>query len=207
MRYYVAKTEIVNPPIDSKEWEKAEVGYVNKEPWTEGLFPSPKTVFKLLRGPEGLSVFMHSEEVNLRSEEEENGEVCNDSCMEFFYKPSPWDTRYFNFEVNPKGVMHLGLGENRFNRTMIAERKTLDIVTNVDTSGWSVKYYIPDAFIKELFPDEEKLSSGNKSFVARANFYKCGDKTEEPHYAMWSNIETELGDFHIPDFFGALIFE
>ena len=149
---------------------------------------------------------MRSEETNLRAVEDENGEVCNDSCMEFFYKPSPWDTRYFNFEINPKGTMHLGLGADRFERTMIAERKSLDIVTKIDECGWTVKYYIPDNFIEELFPDEEKLSSGNTTYVAKANFYKCGDKTDKPHYAMWSNIETVLGDFHVPDFFGTLVF-
>lgn len=206
MRYSVAKTDIINPSLDSKEWEKAEIGYVDKEPWANGLYPSPKTTFKLLRGPEGLSVIMHSDETNLRAIEEENGEVCNDSCMEFFYKPSPWDTRYFNFEVNPKGTMHLGIGADRFERVMIAERRSLDIVTKIDGHGWSVKYYIPDSFIREWFPDEERLSSGNKSCVTRANFYKCGDKTDKPHYAMWSNIETELGDFHVPDFFGVLVF-
>ena len=51
MRYSVAKTNIVNPSIDSVEWDRAEIGYVDKEPWTKGLYPSPKTIFKLLRGP------------------------------------------------------------------------------------------------------------------------------------------------------------
>lgn len=207
MRYYVSKTEVINPQLDSQEWENAEIGCVDKEPWTEGLYPSPKTIFKLLRGPEGLSVLMYSEETNLRMKECENGEVCNDSCVEFFYKPSPWDTRYFNFEVNPNGIMHLGIGADRFQRVMITERKQLDIATKIDEFGWMVKYYIPDSFIMEWFPDEEKLSSGNKSYVARANFYKCGDKTDKPHYAMWSNIETELDDFHVPDFFGILVFK
>ena len=206
MRYNVFKTKEVNPSINSQVWEKAEIGFIDKEPWTNGLFPAPKTIFKLLRGPEGLSVYMHTEETNLRAVECENGEVCNDSCMEFFYKPSPWDTRYFNFEVNPKGVMHLGLGADRFNRTMIEERKSLDIVTQADDKGWSVKFYIPDSFIKTCFPDEEKLSGGNKSNTARANFYKCGDKTEKPHYSAWSDIEAELDDFHVPDFFGTLVF-
>ena len=102
--------------------------------------------------------------------------------------------------------MHLGLGADRFERVMISERKTLDIVTKTDKSGWAVKYYIPDNFVKEWFPNVEKLSRGNKSCVARGNFYKCGDKTDKPHYAMWSNIEVELDDFHIPDFFGVLVF-
>lgn len=207
MKYYVEKTEVVNPSLESCEWEKAEIGYVNKEPWTKGLFPSPRTIFKLLRGPEGLSVFMCSDEADIRAVEPENGEVCNDSCMEFFYKPSPWDTRYFNFEVNPKGTMHLGLGAGRFDRVMISERKRLDIETKISEACWMVKYYIPDSFVTEWFPEKDVMSSGNKSRVARGNFYKCGDKTKTPHYAMWSIIDTESDDFHVPDFFGNIVFE
>lgn len=207
MRYIVAKTDVVNPAIDSPEWEKASVGYVDKEPWTDGLFPSPKTIFKILRGPEGISVLMHTDETNLRAEKtQENGDICCDSCMEFFYKPSPWDTRYFNFEINPKGVMHLGLGENRFNRTMITERKIFDIVSIANDGDWTIKYYIPDSFISECFPDLENLSRGNTSCVARGNFYKCGDETERPHYAAWSCVEIDEGDFHVPDFFGKIVF-
>lgn len=207
MRYIVSKTEEINPSINSPEWEKAQVGYIDKEPWKEGLFPSPKTTFKLLRGPEGLSVLMHTDEKNLRSEEtEENGDIYCDSCMEFFYKPSPWDTRYLNFEINPKGVMHLGLGQDRFNRTMIWERDIFDIVSIANEGDWTIKYYIPDSFISKYFPDLERLSSGNTTSVVKGNFYKCGDKTKQPHYAAWSPVEVDEGDFHVPDFFGKIVF-
>ena len=94
MRYYVEKTVLIDPALDSREWDRAEVGAVDKNPWKrDDLFPAPKTEFQLLRGPEGLSVRMHSAESKLRMEEAENGGVCRDSCMEFFFKPSPWDTR------------------------------------------------------------------------------------------------------------------
>ena len=40
----------------------------------------------------------------------------------------------------------------------------------------------------------------------KANFYKCGELTDHPHLAMWSEVEVEIGDFHVPDFFGKLVF-
>lgn len=206
MQYLVAKTELIDPAIDSPEWSKAAVEALGWKPVPSGRFPAPDTTFQLLRGPEGLSVRMHTQETDLRAVEEENGNVCADSCMEFFYKPNLWDTRYFNIEINPKGVMHFGVGCDRFNRTLILERQALSIQTEVTDSGWSVKYYIPDSLVEAWYPDLEALSRGNKSCVARANFYKCGGKTQRPHYASWAPINAQRIDFHIPDFFGQLVF-
>ena len=208
MRYYVEKTVLIDPALDSREWDRAEVGAVDKNPWKrDDLFPAPKTEFQLLRGPEGLSVRMHSAESKLRMEEAENGGVCRDSCMEFFFKPSPWDTRYLNFEVNPMGVLHLGSGSGRFDRVLLWERERLSIQTRTDETGWTVKLYIPDSYLAECYPDLAALSRGNASPVARANFYKCGELTEKPHLAAWSPIPTKEPDFHVPDFFGTLVFE
>ena len=208
MRYYVEKTAVIDPALDSGEWERAEVGAVDKNPWKrDDLAPAPKTEFRLLKGPEGLSVRMHSAETQLRMQEEENGGVCRDSCMEFFYKPSPWDTRYLNFEVNPKGVLHLGIGDSRFDRVLLRERERLSIQAKTDDTGWTFKLYIPDAWLAECYPDLEALSRGNTSPVARANFYKCGEMTASPHLAAWSPITTKGSDFHVPDFFGTLVFE
>lgn len=209
MEYVVAKTDVVNPDINSAEWKKAHTGIIDKEPWPQlGLSKAPKTTFKLLRGPEGISVLMHTDEKNLRSEvKQENGMICQDSCMEFFFKPSPWDVRYLNFELNPEGVMHLGIGAGRFDRILVdKDRKHFSIESVANDGDWTLKYYIPFSFIKEMYPDLEALSQGNTSFVARANFYKCGENTDYPHLAAWSDIKTEKGDFHVPDFFGQLIF-
>ena len=35
MRYIVEKTSVVNPGIDSKEWDKTNMGYVDKNRWTK----------------------------------------------------------------------------------------------------------------------------------------------------------------------------
>ncbi len=39
----------------------------------------------------------------------------------------------------------------------------------------------------------------------RANFYKCGDETEFPHYGAWS-LRDGGPDFHRPEFFGSIVF-
>ncbi|HEX9250722.1 MAG TPA: carbohydrate-binding family 9-like protein, partial [Ignavibacteriaceae bacterium] len=41
---------------------------------------------------------------------------------------------------------------------------------------------------------------------AIGNFYKCGDETEFKHYGMWSLIENSTPDFHLPEYFGKIIF-
>jgi len=48
-------------------------------------------------------------------------------------------------------------------------------------------------------------SLGGKT--VRANFYKCGDELQTPHFLSWNPVRTERPDFHRPDFFGVLEFE
>lgn len=199
MEYIVAKTNTVNPDINSNEWNNAEVGHIAQNCW-EGWEKAPKTTFKLLRGPEGISLLMHTEEKNLRAEQtEQNSEVCEDSCMEFFFKPSPWDINYMNFEINPKGVMHVGIGSGRYDRRLIDEnRKTFSVETIPNNGDWTLKIYIPDSFLLKYF---EKIAP-----VCHANFYKCGEKTDHSHFATWAAVETPEPDFHVPDFFGKIKF-
>ena len=43
--------------------------------------------------------------------------------------------------------------------------------------------------------------------IITANFYKCGDELQTPHFLSWNPIKIEKPDFHRPDFFGTLEFE
>lgn len=195
MRYKAGKTEVINPSINSEEWDKAEWAVLTDTGWVEVKEPI-ETKFKMLRGPEGISMMMHTTEKNLRAEvTEENGMVCKDSCMEFFFKPDPWNLKYINFEINPKGVAHIGLGEDRFDRLLIDEdRKTFDIESIPNDGDWTLKYYIPDEFLHRYFK--------NINYVCRANVYKCADATDHKHYTVWSPVEVARPDYHVPDFFG-----
>ena len=197
MKYKVIKTDVIDPDINSHEWDRANVGYVCFDRWKE-FSPSPITSFKLLRGPKGISVLMCSEEKNQRAEcLTENGMICQDSCMEFFFKPDPLDLNYLNFEFNPKGVLHLGLGNGRHGRILIDEnRETFKIQTKQKDAEWAVKFYIPEEFLLRYF---NRLAP-----VCKGNFYKCGDLTDHEHYGTWSEVEVENPDFHVPDFFGRI---
>ena len=197
MRYKLAKTDLINPALSSPEWNKAEALAVAVDRW-EGFAPVPKTTVKLLRGPEGISVLMHTEEKNLRMEHtEENGEICEDSCLEFFLKPSNLRTEYLNFECNPRGVLHLGMGSGRNDRVFPKVDRAQLSIESVPTDGdWALKLYIPDSLLLDLF--------GEISPVMKANFYKCGELTDHSHFGTWAEVETENPDFHQPDFFGFL---
>lgn len=197
MRYKIAKTDIIDPKISSPEWESAELGELGFNPWGE-YDKAPKTTFKLLAGPEGLSVLMHTDEKHLRAEcLEQNGEVCEDSCMEFFWKPDVLDPNYLNFEINPKGVLHLGIGDGRHGRVRIFEdSRIFSIESKANDGDWTLKYYIPYSFIYKHF--------SAVSPVSKANFYKCGDLTLSVHYGVWSKVEVPAPDYHVPDFFGFL---
>lgn len=197
MKYYLTKTLIENPAIDSPEWEKATVGEIAVNRW-EGYAKAPRTTFKMLRGPKGISLLVHTEETHLRAEVTcLNGEICTDSCVEFFLKPDNHDTRYLNFEINPKGVLHLGIGEGREERRHPEiDPAIFDIVSRPVEGDWTLKLYIPDSFLLEHFA---KISA-----VCRANLYKCGDLTDHEHYGAWSEVEVAEPDYHVPDFFGRL---
>ena len=100
--------------------------------------------------------------------------------------------------------MELGFGPNRRERVRLcpkSERETFRPVCTRTPDGWTAEYRIPLSFLRILYP-EFSLRSG-VSF--RANCYKCGDKTVNPHFLAWNAVETAAPDFHRPEFFGEMI--
>jgi hypothetical protein len=65
-------------------------------------------------------------------------------------------------------------------------------------SDWSLYLEIP----KHLLRFDAKESLSQKIF--KANFYKCGDLTDEPHFLSWNPISAPKPNFHVPQFFGQL---
>ena len=68
--------------------------------------------------------------------------------------------------------------------------------------GWEISYAIPHAFVSRFFPGYAPAAGAE----LRGNFYKCGDKTVQPHYLVWNPIPEEKHTFHSPVDFGRLIF-
>ena len=140
---------------------------------------------------------------------EDYGSVWEDSCVEFFMQKDG-DERYRNFECNVLGALLAADHEDRNTSERLTEHMP-DIIrfSNIQhryeggqqVSDWTMYLEIPKKAMG--YGDEETLR-GKK---IRANFYKCGDETPEPHYISWNPIDLPKPDFHVPQFFGLLELE
>ena len=139
--------------------------------------------------------------------------VYKDSCVEFFVDPCPERSRgYINFEANALGTMLIAIGPDRHDRRplTVAEIAGLEIRPSlagpvngeIGEDGWTLDFRIPAGLFEKLCGT--RFGPGSR---AAANFYKCEDETEFPHYGAWSPVATPEPDFHQPEFFGTLEFE
>ena len=140
-----------------------------------------------------LVVVMKCEEKNPKAiYTKRNEPVYEDSCMEFFVKFDKNDENYFNFEMNANGALLCQYGKNRHERQFI-ECSLVEVQVLQTKNDWQVTLKIPETFIKQY----------NQSFLSSVlcNFYKCGDKTSQPHYFSWAKILEEKPNFHCPKYF------
>lgn len=152
-----------------------------------------------------LYVRLSAQEEHIRSElTGPMDEVCEDSCLEFFFSPVADDPRYINIECNLNACLFLGIGPNvdALIRLMPQEHP-IQPTARLIPGGWETVYAIPYSFIRKYFPGFSP-ASGN---TIRANFHKCGDKTRIPHYLCWNPVPMQPCAFHNPDAFGLVCFE
>lgn len=196
MEYRVAR---VNAP----DWNAIEAVELTHQPWLEPCNIEAKA--QLCHDGENLYVRMQTKETNIRAElTGVLDQVCNDSCMEFFFAPDMDDARYFNFEWNKLCNAYIGFGAERRTRVrqILKNPKDVFMPVSVDTEGgWAIEYRIPLSFIRMYVP--EFVFEGK----AACNFYKCGDLTEIPHYLAWAPLSSEKPDYHRRWDFGTLVFE
>ena len=69
--------------------------------------------------------------------------------------------------------------------------------------AWTVEYRLPI----EILQKHCAMTPPAPGVVWRANFYKCGDQTLHPHWLTWSPVAFPKPQFHLPEFFGELVFE
>jgi hypothetical protein len=185
-------------------WKKAHKAKVEHFLWGKlaKIDYRPATSAWLGTDRDSLSVFMETEETDLRAEASGFGFVHNDSCMEFFLSPDPDNSpEYLNFEFNSAAAMYLSVGASRHNRVKIQQedyQKFFNVKTTVSDKGWNLEYCIPFSFIRCFFPSFKF----KPRHIMRGNFYKCGNGTTRPHYGCWSPIKLSEPDFHCPEYFG-----
>ena len=141
----------------------------------------------------------------------DNGRVWEDSCAEFFMQPDEESGMYYNFECNCAGTLLVEYG-----KPGEREHAPLNVVKSVDRwaslgrapfqervgkYSWELALVIP---VSALFHDGIVSLDGKEM---RANFYKCGDLLQTPHFLSWNAIDLPTPCFHCPPFFGKIHFE
>ena len=186
--------------IEDKNWDFANVANIDKVNWHEyGCIP--KTTAKLLYNDYGIYVQLETDENPLLARYcKQNDTVFRDSCMEFFFRPNKNDPRYFNFEFNPFGTMYFAVRTSHFDPVYPdKDKQYFKVISYVDDKRWTLQFCIPFEFIDEIFGGHTKTIYGN--------LYKCGDQTQNTHYATYYPITTEKPDYHRPEFFGEFVLE
>lgn len=203
--------------VPAKGWDKAEVAQID---WfhPKSCDIHPTTYFRALYDAHRIYVRFDVMDTFVKVVKTHlHDNVCEDSCVEFFVRPAGDDT-YFNFEINAGGTMllyHL----IDWRRDKVTRR--LKLVEPVDPAwceqvdihhsmpktvkkpikepiAWTVAYSIPLA----LFTAYKGVGGVKAGDEWECNMFKCGGSD---HYACWSPISREL-NFHLPKFFGKLLF-
>ena len=152
----------------------------------------------------GLYLHMRAREKNIRAEHNKpQSMVCEDSCLEFFFRPDEHDPRYFNVEMNPLGCTYIGFGYGRGNNCRLApkqEEAMMQKTARRTDDGWEIFYTFPASFVNIFIPGFS-LFPGKKIY---ANCYKCGDLTVQPHFLSWNPSTSPTPEFHRPADFGEM---
>lgn len=188
--------------MDVPDWSRTERAELTHTGWLEAA--PVRAWAQLCHDGENLYVRMEAEENPVRATlTGKLDQVCDDSCVEFFFAPDPEDGRYFNFEFNPLGTLNLGFGGLRPERVRQIVKNPEELFRPAPfrtETGWGIEYRVPAEFVRRYFP------AFRLEGKAACNFYKCGDRTERPHYLSWNPMTTETPDFHRRQDFGTLTF-
>lgn len=196
-------------PFEGLERGFAFAERIGEYPWGGGY--RPEAEFSLTYDDTGLYLGLRAREKaeNIRAVARGLArDVWHDSCLECFLMPDPeHDARYLNLEFNPAGALRLSLGTARGDRVdpegATIEDFCIAPFREQAQDGlvlWGVTARLDAAFLKRVFPALTLLRGQGM----RGNFYKCGEKTPEPHYACWARVTAQAPDFHRPESFGAL---
>lgn len=217
---YLVKSVEKPIPIDAN-WEK--------EVWQEvpaaeialhmGENPafSPTTQVKLRYDKQHIYGIFKVEDRYVRCVVEEiNGPVSTDSCVEFFFAPdSRSPLEYFNLEINCSGVplFHYVTAPRKTYEVVDAKKiEKIDIAHSLsgkidpeiqEPLTWYIEFKLPLKLLKQY----RNISTPAPGVRWKANFYKTGSKTSNPHYFTWNEVVNHRPDFHLPQYFGTLIFD
>ena len=176
-------------------------------PWLQ--YPQkPSVLFSIAYNRENIFLKFYVQEKHLRAKHNiANSAVYEDSCVEFFVSFDE-GASYYNLEFNCIGTGYIAYRQANGTRQLLDEslvnglrKKSVMVTETGGDANWQLTLCIP--FSTLIYTANDKL----KEKKCRANFYKCGDLLPEPHFIAWSDIISEKPNFHLPEYFGRLVFE
>lgn len=185
--------------------------YMGKEPEHQ-----PGTEVKVAYDDATIYVIFRVEDRYVRAVAGHQGNVCQDSCVEFFFTPGPdVSIGYFNLEMNCGGTMLFHFqkapGDTR-NEIPLSECDKIVVAHSLprivdpeieEPVTWTVAYGMPISVLQD-YCDVVMPAPG---VTWRANFYKCADRTSHPHWLTWAPVDFPVQNFHLPHDFGVLEFQ
>ena len=190
---------------DVDEFNCCEFSKLESFHWEAETPYRPDTYFKMAVVGEKLVAMLKCYENSPRAVYEKRDDpIYKDSCLEFFVAPVSDREEYINIECNSKGAFLCEFGKGKYDRQFITALTTLEPIVKPffgeDDNGlfWGVKIILCKAFIADLF----KIDVNGIDFeTVKANFYKCGDDCDVPHYLAFSPVTTLPPGFHNPECF------
>jgi hypothetical protein len=194
---------------ESLDKEKIPFQLISHVNWVEYPY-KPDVKFRVAHNSTNIFLNYRVEELDIKGVcEEDNGKVWEDSCVEFFISFNR-DGFYYNIESNCIGKILIATGVDRYNRmpvpatiiNYIDRWSSLGNLPVENKSGkWELSLVIPvDVFLPSRINTFDGLQ-------AKGNFYKCGDKLKVSNFLSWNPIKNDQPNFHLPQFFGKLVFD
>jgi hypothetical protein len=194
-------------------WSDIAPLFIEKYKWVQNNY-APKVSVRIFHTSRFIYLYYHVPENRVAIRHTSFGsEVYKDSCVEFFVNPFPESSpEYVNIEINALGVMLIGVGKDGddskryyFKATEVEGFETVSsikhpVVGDHGSASWDLHVKIPKSFF------EKHYGRGFSDKTTIANFNKCGDETEFEHYGSWNEISSPTPNFHLPQYFGELIF-
>lgn len=201
---------------NKEQWKNIEVIAVSKH-----MGPTPKFVptveAKMTYNDENVFVIFRVQDQFVKSTVTKlNGPVSENSCVEFFFSPDTaqplW---YFNLEINAGGtplIFHIKKPWSGYTALNDKDIKSIEIAHSMpavvnpeikEHTTWTIEYRIPIAMLKKY----ANVTPPAPGVTWKGNFYKTGSETSNPNYMTWSYVDHPKPNFHLPEFFGDLIFQ
>ena len=218
MKYTIKRTNVA-PAMDfawdGACWKDAETAELtNLRP--EGSGHRPVVKVRVLHDDRNLyGIYQVHDRYVLAEKEGFQAPVCEDSCVEFFFKP-PVGPGYFNLEMSAGGAYLMSYVRNHKRTktgfedyTMLSEKDGALVTVKTSFGGrvmpeitepvtWYAQFALPMAALEPYCGAIPSLDGAKW----RGNFYKCADHSSHPHWLTWNPVS--VLNFHLPDCFAEI---